>query len=176
MVNLTTSVVSQETSLAERVHQILASFPRERSLLITILERAQEELGFLPNEAIEGIARHLRMSNSEVFGVATFYNFFRLTPSGRYRVQVCRGTACHVRGGPRVLAAVKRFLNMDEGETTPDLKFTLETVACIGACALAPNVIINDITYSQMAAQKMESLLAHLAAEAAEEEVQHGRE
>lgn len=169
-------MVSQETPLVETVSRILASFPRERGLLITIMERAQEELGYLPPEAMEDIARHLRMSNSEVFGVATFYNFFRLTPSGRYRVQVCRGTACHVRGGPRVLAAAKRFLNTEEGETTPDLKFTLETVACIGACALAPNVVVNETTYGQMAAQKLEGLLGNLAAEAAEERVQHGRE
>src|SRR3989304_8986047 len=117
------SVVSQETPLVEPVRRILAPFPRERGLLITIMERAQEELGYLPPEAMEDIARHLRMSNSDVFGVATFYNFFRLTPSGRYRVQVCRGTACHVRGGPRVLAAAKRSPTRREGEQHRTPKF-----------------------------------------------------
>ena len=117
--------------------------------------KVQEELGYLPREAIEEIARTLRISASEVYGVITFYAQFRTTPRGRHIVRVCRGTACHVRGGSQVLDAVKRDLGVGDNETTEDLEYTLETVACIGACALAPAMVIDEDTFGQVTPAKV---------------------
>ena len=141
------------------VRRILASFPRERSLLITIMERAQEELGYLPPEAMEDIARHLRMSNSEVFGVATFYNFFRFIPSAKHEIKVCLGTACHVRQGDQVYDAVARELGVEAGQVTPDMKFGLERVACFGSCALAPVMVVDKTVYGRVTPSKARDIL-----------------
>jgi len=133
---------------------------RERAWgkLIPLLQRAQAEQGYLSWEALRRIARELRVPESKVYGVATFYAQFKLTPVGRQRVMVCRGTACHVRGGARVLATVKRELGLQEGETAADLSYTLETVACIGACALAPCLVVNDRVYGRLTPQKVAEL------------------
>jgi NADH-quinone oxidoreductase subunit E len=138
----------------EQIAEVLARHSQERSALIPILQEVQEKLNYLPEEAVAEIAKYLRIPPSEVFGVLTFYAQFRTTPVGKNRICVCRGTACHVRGGARVLAAIQRHLGIKEGETTPDLKYTLETVACIGACALAPNMVINQDTYGRLNPQK----------------------
>jgi len=143
----------------ERVHHILASFPRERSLLITILEKAQEELGYLPPEAMEDIARHLRMSNSEVFGVATFYNFFRFIPAARHEIKICLGTACHVRLGDQIYDAVALELGVEAGQVTPDNKFSLERVACFGSCALAPVMVVDKTVYGRVTPSKARDIL-----------------
>lgn len=128
--------------------------------LIPLLQKAQAEQGYLSREALRQIARTLRVPESKVYGVATFYAQFKLTPVGRQRVTVCRGTACHVRGGARVLATVKRELGLQEGETAPDLSYTLETVACIGACALAPCLVLNGQVYGRLTPQKAAELLS----------------
>ena len=135
---------------------------RERAWgkLIPLLQRAQAEQGYLSREALRRIARELRLPESKVYGVATFYAQFKLRPMGRQRVMVCRGTACHVRGGARVLATVKRELGLQEGETAADLSYTLETVACIGACALAPCLVVNDRVYGRLTPQKAAELFA----------------
>jgi NADH-quinone oxidoreductase subunit E len=114
----------------------------------------------LPEEALKATARSLGLPLSHVYGVATFYAQFRLKPSGRQRVMVCRGTACHVRGGARVLAAVKKELGLQEGETSADLAYTLETVACIGACALAPSLVVNGQVYGRLTPQKATAIFA----------------
>ncbi len=126
--------------------------------LIPLLQKAQAERGYLPQEALRAIARDLSLPESKVYGVATFYAQFKLTPVGRQRVMVCRGTACHVRGGARVLATVKRELGLQEGETASDLSYTLETVACIGACALAPCLVVNDRVHGRLTPQKAAEL------------------
>jgi NADH-quinone oxidoreductase subunit E len=133
---------------------------RERAWgkLIPLLQGAQAEQGYLSREALRRIARELRVPESRVYGVATFYAQFKLTPVGRQRVMVCRGTACHVRGGARVLATVKKELGLQEGETAADLSYTLETVACIGACALAPCLVVNDQVYGRLTPQKVAEL------------------
>ncbi|MCX8103585.1 MAG: NADH-quinone oxidoreductase subunit NuoE [Candidatus Bipolaricaulota bacterium] len=133
---------------------------RERAwgTLIPLLQRAQAEQGYLSREALREIARKLRIPESKVYGVTTFYAQFRLTPSGRQRVMVCRGTACHVRGGARVLATVKKKLGLEEGQTSADLSYTLETVACIGACALAPCLVLNDQVHGRLTPQKAAEL------------------
>lgn len=127
---------------------------RQSGELIPRLQQIQAEHGYLPEEALRAVARSLHLPESHVFGVATFYAQFRLKPSGRQRVMVCRGTACHVRGGARVLSAVKKELDLQEGETSADLAYTLETVACIGACALAPSLVVNSQVYGRLTPQK----------------------
>lgn len=137
---------------------MVAARERAWGKLIPLLQRAQAEQGYLSREALREIARELRIPESAVYGVATFYAQFRLTPSGRQRVMICRGTACHVRGGARVLATVKKKLGLEEGQTSADLSYTLETVACIGACALAPCLVLNGQVYGRLTPQKAAEL------------------
>ena len=140
----------------ETVTKILAKrTAANRDELIPILQETQEALGYLPSEAMRMTADFLGVSPNTVFGVATFYAQFRLVPSGKNRVTVCRGTACHVRGGTRIEREVQQRLGIKPGETTKDMEYTLETVACIGACALAPNMTINSDVYGQLTTKKV---------------------
>ena len=119
----------------------------DRSTLIPMLQGVQEKFGYVPKEAISEIAQELRVSTSEIFGVLTFYAQFRLNPVGEHMVKICRGTACHVRGAPLIIDAVDTELGLTDGkDTTDDLKFTVEKVACFGACSLAPVVIVDEDT------------------------------
>ncbi|HEY96304.1 MAG TPA: NADH-quinone oxidoreductase subunit NuoE [Dehalococcoidia bacterium] len=127
----------------------------QKDNLIPILQETQEALGYLPPEAMEKIASFLGISPGVVLGVATFYAQFKRVPSGKMKVTVCRGTACHVRGGARILKEVERRLSIKPGETTEDMEYSLETVACIGACALAPNITINNDVHGQMTTKKV---------------------
>lgn len=151
-------MAEQEISVKEQVAESVALYREERGPLIAILQQVQERVGYLPKEAVYEMASLLDMPPSEIFGVLSFYAQFRTTPRGRNIVTVCRGTACHVRGGPRILREVENRLGIKEGETTPDLEYTLETVACIGACALAPNIVINEDTYGQLSIKKVAEL------------------
>ena len=137
----------------------------ERKNLIPILQMIQETHAYLPPEAIKMVARHLKIPASEVYGVATFYNQFRFHPPGRHPVKVCLGTACHVRGGDIVLENFERKLELSDGETTPDREFSIESVACVGCCALAPVAVIGEIVYGQMAPSKVEGLILRFATE-----------
>lgn len=137
---------------------IFLSYKGKRDKLIPILQKVQEELGYLSEEVMREIARFTRLPESRVYAVASFYSQFRFTPVGKNKVMVCRGTACHVRGAPRILEEVKRRLGIEEGETTKDLKHTLETVACIGCCALAPCVMINKEVHGRLSAKKIANI------------------
>jgi len=141
--------------VSEQLAEVLDSYKGERGAVIPILQKVQEKLGYLPEEAVKEVALFLRASESEIYGVITFYAQFRTTPSGKNLVRVCRGTACHVRGGTRIRAEVEKHLGIRAGETSPDLEYTLETVACIGACALSPTMVINEETYGQMTTRKV---------------------
>jgi NADH-quinone oxidoreductase subunit E len=136
----------------------LSSYKGKRGELIPILQRIQEKLGYLPDEAMVKVAEFVRVPESKVFGVASFYAQFHFTPIGKNRVMVCRGTACHVRGAPQILDEVKRQLGIEEGETTPDMEYSLETVACIGCCALAPCLVINGKVKSKMTLKRVKEL------------------
>ena len=138
------------TDTKAKTDNILSRFDRSRENLIPVLQEIQRAFGYLTEEAMEQAAGYLRISDSIVFGVATFYSFFRLAPCGRNMVKVCCGTACHVRGGARILRDVERRLNIKPGGTTADGEHSLETVACVGACALAPVVIINGEVYGRI--------------------------
>jgi len=147
------NIVGADTK--EQLSEILSHYTGQRDELIPILQEAQERFGYLPEEVMSGIAKFLRLSESTVFGVATFYAQFKLTPTGKRIVKVCRGTACHVRGGARILREVEKRLGIKPGETTSDWEYTLETVACIGACALAPTMTVDKETHGQMTTKKV---------------------
>ena len=150
-----------ETNIKEQLDGILSKYGGESGDLIPILQEAQERFGYLPKEAMQGIAKFLRLPESNVFGVATFYGQFKFTPTGKRIVKVCRGTACHVRGGARILSEVEKQLGIKPGETTDDLEYSLETVACIGACALAPTMVIDDEVQRKMTPKKVAGLFSN---------------
>jgi len=144
-----------ETEVKEKLAEILSHYSGKREELIPILQEAQEQFRYLPLEVMVEIAEFLKIPESAVFGVSTFYAQFKLVPSGKMIVKVCRGTACHVRGGARILREVERRLGLKPGETTEDMEYTLETVACIGACALAPTMMMDKETHGQMTTKKV---------------------
>jgi len=149
----------RELTFDERLDDILSQYHGEEGELIPILQKVQGEFGYVPEPAIKGIAEFLNLPEVTVFGVVTFYAQFKLVPIGRNVIRVCRGTACHVRGGARILREMEEKLGIKSGETTPDLEYTLETVACIGACALSPAVVVNDKVHAKMTAEKVKEIL-----------------
>lgn len=143
-----------------RIEAIITEYQNQRWALLPLLERIQQEFGFIPPVAVDLIAKGLGVFPTQVQGVITFYAQLYTSPRGKNIVRVCRGTACHVRGGKTILKLVKRHLGIEEGETTPDFEYSLETVACIGVCALAPNIVINMTTYSHMNPKKVTHLFS----------------
>ncbi len=142
---------------------ILEPYKGQKGALIAVLQKTQEEFGYLPEEAITQIAKSLGMTANEVYGVASFYAQFRFTPQGKYVVKVCQGTACHVRGSHRILYGVQDHLGIQPGGITPDHKFGVERVACVGCCALAPVMIINDTVHAKMTMGEAKKILADIA-------------
>jgi NADH:ubiquinone oxidoreductase subunit E len=142
----------------ELLEEILSSFRGERNELVPILQEVQENFGYLPEKTMLEIARFIGVPESHVYSVASFYAQFRLLPLGRKRVAVCRGTACHIRGAPKILSVIEQTVGLKEGETSEDLEYTLETVACIGCCALAPCVRINREVSGEMTHEKAKEL------------------
>jgi NADH-quinone oxidoreductase subunit E len=134
---------------------VLDEFRGRPDDLIPILQRVQEVEGYLSPEAIHRISRKLKISENEIHGVATFYAQFRFHPPGEHHIHACMGTACHVRGGQQLLNTLEHRLGIKDGETTPDKKYDLNPVACLGCCALAPVVMIDDKVYSQMSVLKL---------------------
>lgn len=144
----------------QRLNEILCSFEGKKEELIPILQHVQQEYGYLPELSMKKIARFLRIPEANVFGVATFYAQFKLVPTGRNIVKVCRGTACHVRGGAKILKEIQKQLGIGPGETTSDLEYSLETVACFGACALAPVVVENEKVHGRMTARQVKTIIS----------------
>ena len=144
----------------DKLLAIISDRPDERWGLIPLLQTIQEEFGYIPPEAIEPVAEALGLFPSEVQGVITFYSGFSLKPKGKYVLKVCRGTACHVKGSRGILRLMQKELNLQEGETSPDYQFTLETVACLGACFVAPAMMINRNYFGKLAPGKVTSILA----------------
>jgi len=148
-----TTLVEADTK--EKLDEILSHHSGKKDELIPILQEAQEQFRYLPSEVMLQVAKFLRLPESVVFGVSTFYAQFKMVPSGRRIVRVCRGTACHVRGGARILREVEKRLGIKPGKTTDDWEYTLETVACIGACALSPTMTVDKEIYGQMTTKKV---------------------
>ena len=142
-----------------QLSDVFAAFSRERKNLIPVLQKVQEKLGYLPEEAISEVAQFLRLSKNEVYGVASFYAQFRFERQGEHGVKVCQGTACHVRGGRRIMETVQRELGIQTGETTEDYEFSLERVACFGSCALAPVMVVDKTVFGRMTTVKAREVL-----------------
>lgn len=145
--------------MEERLNAILEPYKGKRDALIPILQKVQDEIGYLPDQAMLEIAKTTGVPESQVYGVASFYAQFRFTPRGKHTIMVCRGTACHVRGAERILEETERALGIAEGETTEDQQYTLETVACIGCCALAPCVMIDEDVEAKLTPQMVPKIL-----------------
>ena len=139
--------------------EIFSTYEGRRDELIPILQKVQETYGYLPEESIVAIARFARIPEASVYAVATFYAQFRFTPIGKNHIMVCRGTACHVRGAPRILEKLQEELGIEEGETTEDREFSLETVACIGACGLSPCITVNKEVEAKMTPKRVTEIV-----------------
>lgn len=145
--------------MKSKVEEILQQYPNAgRDSLIPILQSVQESLGFLSEESVVQVSKFLKMPASKIFGVATFYNQFRFTQPGKYHVMVCRGTACHVLGSATVLDEIEKYLKVKPGMTTKDKLFSLEVVACIGACGLAPVISINGEFHAKVTTESIQSI------------------
>jgi len=143
-----------------KLKKILLVFKGKKGSLISILQRVQEEFDYLPEEALASIADFLRLPPSRVFSVATFYKHFFLSRRGDHIISICQGTACHVCGAHDLLTVAEKVLGIKTGQTTPDFKYSLERVGCLGSCALAPAVLIDDEIYPKMTPEKLKDLLA----------------
>lgn len=143
----------------EKVGQVLQKYQHDKSLLVDILQDIQAESGYLPKEVLEETSKGLDVPLSRVYSVATFFKAFSLKPRGRHLINVCVGTACHVRGAGKVVEKIEQELGIKAGETTEDLKFTLETVNCIGACALGPMVMVGEDYHGEMTPDAISSVL-----------------
>lgn len=140
--------------MPEQLPDVFQAYSSERKNLIPILQKAQGEAGYLSEEAISEIARFLRLSQNEVYGVASFYAQFRFERPGEHTIKICEGTACHVGGSARILEELERELGIHSGETTKDCKFTLERVACVGCCALAPVMVVDNTVHGKITMAK----------------------
>ncbi|MBN2056145.1 NADH-quinone oxidoreductase subunit NuoE [bacterium] len=141
------------------VHEIIAQYPRQENSLIMVLQAINKHSNYLPVDALKIVAEELGVPASKVYSVATFYKAFSLEPRGRIVIRVCMGTACHIRGAPQIAAEFKRLLNIAPGKTTSDGKYTLETVNCLGACAMAPLVMVGDKYHGNVTIDQVRDLL-----------------
>ncbi|MBS3763240.1 MAG: NADH-quinone oxidoreductase subunit NuoE [Planctomycetes bacterium] len=149
--------------MQERIETVLSQFEGHRSEMIPLLQDVQEEFGYIPAPAMERIADFINIPSSRVYGVATFYAQFYLTRQGEHRIKLCQGTACHVRGAKKILDTLEETLGIGAGETTEDYRFSLETVACFGSCALAPVMVVDGEVHGRMTPQKAEEIVEDLA-------------
>ncbi|MBN1446498.1 MAG: NADH-quinone oxidoreductase subunit NuoE [Bacteroidetes bacterium] len=158
----------------ENSQQIYEKYPRkDASCLIDMLQDVQEHFGYLPDAEMQRVARHIDIPVSRVYGVATFYNQFRFQPLGKYVIRVCRGTACHVKGSLDILRTLENELGIKAGQTSKDLRFTIETVACIGACSIAPVIAVNDEFHGGLTTKSLQKLLKSYQKNDRQSEVQH---
>jgi NADH-quinone oxidoreductase subunit E len=153
------SAQNEKQAMLDDVASMLKTFVNGRENLIPILQKIQDNHSYLDSHALQMVAGHLGMPPCEVYGVATFYNQFRFHPPGKHQIKVCLGTACHVRGGDIILENFERKLEIKAGETTPDREFSIDRVACVGCCALAPVAIVDETVYGHMAPSKVEGVL-----------------
>lgn len=160
MVDKRCSCCGGENPEKVQIDAILARYQGKKGSLIPILQEVQALYNYLPKDALEYIAASTGTPIAQIYGVVTFYSQFYLNPRGRNIIRVCQGTACHVRGGKVILQTIEKELGIKAGHTTEDLRFTLETVACIGACGLAPVMQVNEDTHGRLTPDKLSAILA----------------
>jgi NADH:ubiquinone oxidoreductase subunit E len=144
---------------SKEIDLILENYPETKGNLISILHEVQSLFNYLPEEALRYLSEKTKIPLTQLYGMATFYHFFSLTPKGRHQVLVCLGTACHVKGSTRLLGEVKKRVGVEEGETTEDMRFTINTVRCVGACSFAPVMIVDKETHGNLASTKVAEIL-----------------
>ena len=165
----------EEESILNDIASMLTTFGRERGNLIPILQMIQERHAYISAESIKMVAEHLKILPCTVYGVATFYNQFRFHPPGKHPIKVCLGTACHVRGSDIILENFERKLKIRAGETTPDREFSIDRVACVGCCALAPVAVVDETVHGHVAPSKVEGLIRGFQIEKEREERERQR-
>lgn len=143
----------------DQVTKIIDKYKGKRTALISIFHDIQDKYNHLPEEALRKVASRLKMNLNDIYGIATFYKAFSLIPKGKHSVTLCLGTACHVRGGPKILREVKKFLSIEPGETTPDKQFSLNVVNCLGVCAIGPVMFVDGKFYGEMNSHKAKKLI-----------------
>jgi NADH-quinone oxidoreductase subunit E len=153
------NTLEEQEDIRQRTRKVLKRFNRKRENLVPILQQVQDELGYLPREAMLEVAEYLRVPEVDVYGVVTFYNQFRLKPPGKHSIRVCLGTACHMKGGYILLDAWKRRLKIDRGETTSDREYDLDTVACVGCCAMAPVNVVDKKAEGRVSPTRVDGIL-----------------
>jgi NADH-quinone oxidoreductase subunit E/NADP-reducing hydrogenase subunit HndA len=144
----------------QELEKFIDSMPTTKGELIRVLHKAQEIFGYLPQDVQKYVSRKLNIPTAKVFGVVTFYSYFTMIPKGKYNISVCMGTACYVKGSDKILSELKRQLKIDVGETTKDGKFSLASLRCIGACGLAPVMMVNDKVYGRLTPDMIKGILA----------------
>lgn len=159
MSNVAEQVQEKEVDLTA-ANQVIDKYLEIKGALMPVLQEIQEHYGYVPEPTVHLVAERLNVYTSQIYGVLTFYAQFHLEPRGKYIVRICKGTACHVKGANRIGDTLQERLGISHAETTPDLKFTAEYVACIGACGMAPVIMVNDDTYGSMTVQKMDEVIA----------------
>jgi NADH-quinone oxidoreductase subunit E len=164
------SLTAEEAAAFDGLKAKLAGWGRERGRLIPMLQLVQDRLAYLHPVAIRLVSEHLEISASEVYGVATFYNQFRFNPPGRHPIKVCLGTACHIKGGEIILENFERKLQIKDGQTTADREFSIDRVACVGCCALAPVAIVGESLYGKMQPSKVEGIVLRVKIEKEQQE------
>ncbi len=158
MSNEAVAELNQDIDL-DQVDSIIAPYLGKKEMVIPILQKVQEHFGYLPRPVMEHISYRMHIPLSRLYGVTTFYAQFKLKPRGRNIIRVCKGTACHIQGSPKIAERIEEILDVESGETTDDLKFTLEEVACIGCCALAPVIMVNDDPHGRLTPDKVNAIL-----------------
>jgi len=151
--------IELRTEDVDKINAICDSFGNEPLELINVLHKCQEHFGYLPAEVQEVVAARMNVPTAKVYGVVTFYSFFTMTPKGKHPISICMGTACYVRGAEKVLDEFKKELAIQVGQTTPDGKFSLSSLRCVGACGLAPVVLVGDKTYGRVAPDDVKAIL-----------------
>jgi NADH-quinone oxidoreductase subunit E len=148
--------------MSKSLNEILSTFNGNKSELIPILQDIQTNIGYLPEDAIIEVSKFTQVPESEIYGVATFYTQFRFLSVGKKHIMVCKGTACHVKGAPQIVEGIERHLNIKEGEVTFDLEYSLESVGCLGCCALAPCAMINEEVESNLTLKDVKKIFSKM--------------
>ena len=165
----------EKREAVEKSREILSKHDSSRGSLIPVLQEVQSVLGYVPPDAMQEVAGHFNIPSVDVYSVVTFYNQFRLTPPGKNQVKICMGTACHMRGAGTIMESWERVLNIKVGETTLDREFSLERVACVGCCTLAPVAVVNEAVHGKMTPTKVDGMLfSHRLANPKEKEEKPG--